>query len=137
MRLHPKVPLVSLLGLMPVLQEIDAQHPLDADRRAAIARLRIERLDQAARSARPSWSPVAPAPAGCDGSGRPVPRPCLCRAGQTDRQTRDATAARPACAGAPRRPGRHPKPFTEVDILALPCAERLTPCLALSESCYP
>jgi len=32
-----------------VLQEIDAQHPLDPDRRAAIARLRIERLDQRAQ----------------------------------------------------------------------------------------
>jgi hypothetical protein len=30
----------------PVLQEIDAQHPLDPDRRAAIARLRIDRFDQ-------------------------------------------------------------------------------------------
>ena len=33
----------------PMLQEIDAQHPLDPDRRAAIARLRIERLDQPAQ----------------------------------------------------------------------------------------
>src|SRR5215469_7258296 len=29
--------------------EIDAQHPLDADRRTAIARLRVERLDQPAQ----------------------------------------------------------------------------------------
>src|SRR5580704_5248084 len=29
----------------PLLQEIDAQHPLHPDRRAAIARLRIEWLD--------------------------------------------------------------------------------------------
>src|SRR5690348_3251750 len=33
----------------PVLQEIDAQHPLDADRRTAITGLRIERLDQPAQ----------------------------------------------------------------------------------------
>jgi hypothetical protein len=32
-----------------VLQEISAQHPLDPDRRAAIARFRIERLDQRAQ----------------------------------------------------------------------------------------
>jgi hypothetical protein len=32
----------------PLLQKIDAQHPLDPDRRPAIARLRIERLDQRA-----------------------------------------------------------------------------------------
>ena len=45
-----------------------------------------------------AWSPAAPEPAGCGGSSRPVPRPylcrCLCRVGQTDRQTRNATAAR-------------------------------------------
>jgi hypothetical protein len=33
----------------PVLQEINAQHLLDPDRRAAIARFRIERLDQRAQ----------------------------------------------------------------------------------------
>src|SRR5262247_1444029 len=33
----------------PLLQEIDTQHALDPDRRAAIARLRIERLDQPAQ----------------------------------------------------------------------------------------
>ena len=33
----------------PLLQEIDAQHPLNPDRRAAVARLRIERLDQRAQ----------------------------------------------------------------------------------------
>src|SRR5262245_41744253 len=37
----------------PLLQKIDAQHPLDPDRRAAIARLRIERLDQ--RAQRRPW----------------------------------------------------------------------------------
>ena len=36
-------------GNAPVLQEIDAQHPLDPDRRAAIARLRIKRLDPCAQ----------------------------------------------------------------------------------------
>ena len=41
----------------PVLQEIDAQHPLDPDRRAAIARLRIERLDQCAQR-RPRHNPL-------------------------------------------------------------------------------
>jgi hypothetical protein len=34
----------------PLLHEIDAQHPLDPDRRAAIARLRVKRLDRGARS---------------------------------------------------------------------------------------
>jgi hypothetical protein len=33
----------------PLLQEIEAQHPLDPDRRPAIARLRIEWLDQRAQ----------------------------------------------------------------------------------------
>ena len=33
----------------PLLQKIDAQHPLDPDRRAAIAGLRIDRLDQPAQ----------------------------------------------------------------------------------------
>jgi hypothetical protein len=35
--------------LEPLLQEIEAQHPLHPDRRAAVARLRIERLDQCVR----------------------------------------------------------------------------------------
>src|SRR6516162_3886696 len=33
----------------PLLQEVDAQHPLDPNRRAAIARLGIDRLDQPAQ----------------------------------------------------------------------------------------
>src|SRR5215472_7205209 len=41
----------------PVLHEIDAQHPLDPDRRAAIARLRIDRLDQPAQR-RPRHNPL-------------------------------------------------------------------------------
>jgi hypothetical protein len=40
-----------------VLQEIDAQHPLDPDRRAAIAWPRIERLDQLAQR-RPRHYPL-------------------------------------------------------------------------------
>src|SRR6478735_9394773 len=41
----------------PLLQEINTQHPLDPDRRAAIARLRIERLDQRAQR-RPRHHPL-------------------------------------------------------------------------------
>src|SRR6516165_5573027 len=41
----------------PVLQEIDAQHPLDPDWWAAIARLRIERFDQRAQR-RPRHNPL-------------------------------------------------------------------------------
>jgi hypothetical protein len=41
----------------PVLQEIKAQHPLDPDRRAAIAWLRIKRLDQLAQR-RPRHYPL-------------------------------------------------------------------------------
>jgi hypothetical protein len=33
----------------PLLQEVDAQHPLDPDRRTAVAGLRIKRLDLAAQ----------------------------------------------------------------------------------------
>jgi hypothetical protein len=47
-----------------VLQQINAQHPLDADRRAAIARLRIERLDQRAQRA-PSRQETLPAASSC------------------------------------------------------------------------
>jgi hypothetical protein len=35
----------------PLLQEIDAQHPLQPDRRASVARLRIHRFDQRAQLA--------------------------------------------------------------------------------------
>src|SRR5437660_6948685 len=41
----------------PLLQEIDPQHPLDPDRRAAIARLGIEWLDQRAQR-RPRHNPL-------------------------------------------------------------------------------
>src|SRR5437763_7870632 len=41
----------------PLLQEIKAQHPLDPDRRAAIARRRVERLDQRAQR-RPRHNPL-------------------------------------------------------------------------------
>src|SRR6476620_6741116 len=41
----------------PLLQEIEAQHPLDPDRRAAIARLRIEWLDKCAQR-RPRHNPL-------------------------------------------------------------------------------
>src|SRR5499427_10183724 len=41
----------------PALQEIDAQHPLDPDWWAAIARLRIERFDQPAQR-RPRHNPL-------------------------------------------------------------------------------
>ena len=41
----------------PLLQEIEAQHPLHPDRRAAIARLGIERLDQRAQR-RPRHHPL-------------------------------------------------------------------------------
>src|SRR5207244_11673115 len=41
----------------PLLQEIDPQHPLDPDRWPAIARLRIEWLDQRTQS-RPRYHPL-------------------------------------------------------------------------------
>jgi hypothetical protein len=40
-----------------VLQEVDAQHPLQCDRRAAVARLRVYRLDQATRATAPLVPP--------------------------------------------------------------------------------
>jgi transposase, IS5 family len=48
---------VRVRQIEPLLQEIEAQHPLDPDRRAAIARLGIERRDQRAQR-RPGHNPL-------------------------------------------------------------------------------
>jgi len=53
----PGYPVNLTKPIEPLLQKIEAQHPLDPDRRAAIARLGIERRDQPAQR-RPWHNPL-------------------------------------------------------------------------------
>ena len=89
-QLHPRKPAHRLavvdrvLGLRvrqvePLLQEIDPQHLLQSQRLAAIARLRVVRLDQRAaiaptESPRPSRPETVPAGSPCPLRSKPAPR---------------------------------------------------------------